>query len=164
MVCTNMCLHTDSVKLDINVTNTADLYRYTTELFERYDHQQHAKMMKSLLDTEVTESKFAQVVGKARLYNSLPPRKRAELGLPEFLLPEAQINQSVRDYYTDENFGVRKSGEPINGWQFYNLLTNFKNNYIDTTLERSANAFNVAQGVTESLSGVNDTWKWFVEW
>lgn len=162
LVCMNMCLNTDGSKCDINVTNTADLYNYAIELFRRYDMKHHVQSMKSLINTEISEKQLAQVLGKMRLYSALPISKRAKLNLPEFILPEAQITNFVRDYYSDENFGVG-IGNAINGWQFFNLLTNYKNNYIDTTLERTVNAFNVASGITESIEGTSDSWNWFTE-
>lgn len=162
LVCTNMCLNTDGTKLDINVTNTADLYNHAMELFRRYDMKRHINEMKSLLNTEISERQLAQILGKMRLYSALPVSKRTKLDLPEFILPEAQINQFARDYYNDENFGVGM-GNAISGYQFYQLLTNYKNNYIDTTLERAVNAFDVASGISESIKGNDDTWKWFTE-
>ena len=85
---------------------------------------------------------------------------KKDLNLPEFILPEAQINQMVRDYYTDEAFGG--FGREISAWQFYQLLTNYKNNYIDVSLERSANAYSVAQGIAAAVNHESDDWNWFI--
>ena len=45
--------------------------------------------------------------------SQMPAAMKRELGLPEFLLPESQINSMVRDYYTDENFAGNASGVAI---------------------------------------------------
>ena len=159
-VCTNLCLSTDGIKTDIKVTNTADLYRYAMELFSRYTWAGHIDGLKRLEDTVITIDQLAQFLGKARLYSALSQSAKTEMQLPELILNEAQLNAAVRDYYSDEHFGGY--GEPITGWKFYNLLTNYKNNYLDTAIERSVNAFDVATGVCRSINGTDNTWDWFV--
>jgi hypothetical protein len=155
MVCT------DGVNLAIKVTNTADFYKYCIELFKQYNYKQHLDDMRRLNDTVVTVSTLAQFLGRARMATALPTSMKNELGLPEFTLPEAQLNNMIRDYYTDENFGG--FGQEITAWQFYMLLTNYKNNYIDVTLERSCNAYQCAKGVASAINKDDDAWSWFIE-
>ena len=159
--CTNMLLSTDGVKFDIKVTNPADLYRYCIELFASYNYRQHVEDMKRLGNTIIDVSTFAQFLGKARLYQALPTHIKNELGLPELILPEAQINQAARDYYSDENFSGY--GKQLTAWNFYQLLTNYKNNYIDITMERCVNAYDVARGLASAINRQDDTWNWFIE-
>lgn len=160
-VCTNGLLNCDSVNLSIKVTNTADFYKYCIELFKQYDYKRHLDDMRRLNDTVVTVSTLAQFLGRARMAAALPTSMKNELGLPEFILPEAQLNNMIRDYYTDENFGG--FGREITAWQFYMLLTNYKNNYIDVTLERSVNSFQISKGVAAAINHDDDTWAWFIE-
>jgi hypothetical protein len=54
-------------------------------------------------------------------------------------------------------------GKAITAWQLYNLLTNYKNNYIDLTIERSVNAYEIANGVANSINETDSTWNWFIE-
>lgn len=160
-VCTNgLCRSSDGCNFSIKVTNTADLYKYTMELFKQYDYKQHIDEMRRLNDTTIDVSTFAQFLGRARMAAALPTKMKKDLNLPEFILPEAQINQMVRDYYTDEAFGG--FGREISAWQFYQLLTNYKNNYIDVSLERSANAYSVAQGIAAAVNHESDDWNWFI--
>ena len=160
-VCTNgLCRSSDGCNFSIKVTNTADLYKYTMELFKEYDYKQHIDEMRRLNDTTINVSTFAQFLGRARMAAALPTKMKKDLNLPEFILPEAQINQMVRDYYTDEAFGG--FGREISAWQFYQLLTNYKNNYIDVSLERSANAYSVAQGIAAAVNHESDDWNWFI--
>ena len=130
------------------------------ELFKQYDYKQHIDEMRRLNDTTINVSTFAQFLGRARMAAALPTKMKKDLNLPEFILPEAQINQMVRDYYTDEAFGG--FGREISAWQFYQLLTNYKNNYIDVSLERSANAYSVAQGIAAAVNHESDDWNWFI--
>ena len=159
--CTNMLLSTDGVKFDIKVTNPADLYRHCIELFASYNYRQHIEDMKRLGNTIIDVSTFAQFLGKARLYQAIPTHIKNELGLPELILPEAQINQAARDYYSDENFSGY--GKQLTAWNFYQLLTNYKNNYIDITMERCVNAYDVARGLASAINRQDDTWNWFIE-
>lgn len=160
-VCTNGLISTSGVNLAIKVTNTADLYKYCIELFKQYDYKQHLDDMRRLNDTVVTVSTLAQFLGRARMAAALPTSIKNELNLPEFILPEAQLNNMIRDYYTDENFGG--FGREITAWQFYMLLTNYKNNYIDVTLERSCNAFECSKGIASAINHDDDAWSWFIE-
>ena len=160
-VCTNGMVCTDGVNLAIKVTNTADFYKYCIELFKQYNYKQHLDDMRRLNDTVVTVSTLAQFLGRARMATALPTNMKNELGLPEFTLPEAQLNNMIRDYYTDENFGG--FGREITAWQFYMLLTNYKNNYIDVTLERSCMAYECAKGVASAINKDDDAWSWFIE-
>ncbi|MFR9587100.1 MAG: DUF3871 family protein [Rikenellaceae bacterium] len=161
-VCCNMSLSTNGVNSSIKVTNTADLYRYAIELFSQYNSKLHIDQMRRLNETTIDVRTFAQFLGKCRLYSALPQRVKTELKLLEMILNEAQINAAVRDYYTDENFGGGENGT-ITAWQLYNLITNYKNNYIDTTLDRSVNAFEVVSGITRAINGIDSTWNWFIE-
>lgn len=160
-VCTNGLIKTEGVNLAIKVTNTADLYKYCIELFKQYDYKQHLDEMRRLNDTVVNVSTLAQFLGRARMAAALPTNMKNELGLPEFILPEAQLNNMIRDYYTDQNFGG--FGSEITAWQFYMLLTNYKNNYIDVTLERSCNAYQCARGIASAINKDDDAWSWFIE-
>lgn len=160
-VCENgLCRSTDGCNFSIKVTNTADLYKYAIELFKQYDYKQHIDEMRRLNDTTIDVSTLAQFLGRARMAAALPTKMKKDLNLPEFILPEAQINQMCRDYYTDEAFGG--FGKEISAWQFYQLLTNYKNNYIDVSLERSANAYSVAQGIAAAVNHESPEWDWFI--
>ena len=160
-LCTNGLIRSsDGCNLSIKVTNTADLYKYTMELFKQYDYKQHIDEMRRLNDTTINVSTFAQFLGRARMAAALPTKMKKELNLPEFILPEAQLNQMIRDYYTDDNFGGY--GHEITAWQFYMLLTNYKNNYIDVSLERSANAYTISKGIAAAVNKESPEWNWFI--
>ena len=160
-VCTNMlCRSEDGCNLNIKITNTSDLYRYCISLFQSYDYKQHIEEMRKLNDTIIDISTMAQFLGRARMVSQMPTKMKTDLNIPEFILPEAQINQMIRDFYTDESFGG--FGREITAWQFYMLLTNYKNNYIDVSLERSANAYTVSKGIAAAVNHEDDSWNWFI--
>ena len=160
-VCTNGMVCTDGCNLAIKVTNTADFYKYCIELFKQYNYKQHLDEIRRLNDTVVNVRTLAQFLGRARMATALPNSMKNELGLPDFILPEAQLNSMIRDYYTDENFGG--FGRDITAYQLFMLLTNYKNNYIDVTLERSINAYQCAQGIASAINHDDEAWSWFIE-
>jgi len=161
-ICTNGLIRTeDGCNFNIKVTNTGDLYKQCIDLFQHYDYKQHIDEMRRLNDTTINISDFAQFLGRARMASQMPPKMKKELGIPEFILPESQINQMVRDYYTDEAFG--SFGKELTAWNFYMLLTNYKNNMIDLNLQRLANAYTCSKGIAAAVNHESDEWNWFIQ-
>ena len=81
--------------------------------------------------------------------------------IPRLLLTDTQINQVAKSYIQDEDFG--SYGADINMWNFYNLLTGAnKSSYIDSFLDRSLNATEIALGINEALHG-EERYRWFID-
>ena len=67
----------------------------------------------------------------------------------------------AKAYIQDENFGG--FGSDLSMWRFYNLLTGAnKSSYIDSFLDRSLNATEVAQGINMALHG-DERYSWFID-
>ena len=81
--------------------------------------------------------------------------------IPRMLLTDTQINSVAKSYIHDENFcGI---GGELNMWKFYNLLTGAnKSSYIDSFLDRSLNATEMAVGINMALRG-DEEYKWFID-
>ena len=59
--------------------------------------------------------------------------------------------------------GKDEEAKSLNMWKFYNLLTGAnKSSYIDSFLDRSLNASEIAQGITSALHG-DEKYKWFID-
>jgi hypothetical protein len=117
-------------------------------------------MMNSFRQHNLTEHQFAQLIGKSKLYQCLPPREKKLL--PNLELTDSHINIIAKNYYRDEAFS-RDSNRAINLWNVYNLFTSAnKGSYIDTFLNRSVNATDFIGGISEALNGQNG-YKWFIE-
>ena len=160
MVCCNMCVATDGLAGEMRVTNTQELTAKITELIASYNAKRHLERMRALLDTSMSESQFAQMVGKARLYQFLPPAQRKQL--PEFEFTDCQLNVIARAYYNDTAFACDRQRE-IDLWRVFNLFTGAnKSSYIDSFLARSRNATVFTEGVAKALIGEPE-YKWFVE-
>ena len=158
-VCCNMCIFSDGYKDDLRVSSTTDLYRAALELFNNYNIAKQIHLMQQLGNTSMTEHQFCQILGKMRLYQCLPTGVQKHL--PRMLLTDTQINTVAKAYINDSNFGG-ESGE-LNMWNFYNLLTGAnKSSYIDSFLDRSMNASEIAMGINAALHG-DETYKWFID-
>lgn len=117
--------------------------------------------MSRMQEQSLTEHQFAQLIGKTRLYQFLPPRERKTLPAMEFT--DSHINAIAKAYYADENFGRESSATNIDLWRVYNLFTGAnKSSYIDTFLDRSLNATNLITGIGRALEG-NNEYAWFIE-
>ena len=158
-VCCNMCIFSDGYKDDLRVSSTSDLYRAALELFNNFNIAKQLHLMQQLGKTSMTEHQFCQILGKMRLYQCLPTGVQKHL--PRMLLTDTQINSVAKAYINDSNFGG-VSGE-LNMWNFYNLLTGAnKSSYIDSFLDRSLNASEIAMGINAALHG-DETYKWFID-
>jgi len=158
-VCCNMCIFTDGYKDDLKVSNTSELYKAALELFNNFNTAKQIHLMQQLGNTSMSEHQFCQILGKARLYQCLSTN--AQKRLPRMLLTDTQINTVAKSYITDENFGG--TGGELNMWKFYNLLTGAnKSSYIDSFLDRSLNASELALGINAALHG-DERYKWFID-
>lgn len=159
MVCCNLCVSTDGFQREIRAMSCLDLEDKILQVIQGYNATQHLNSMKNLLNNSLSETQFAQIIGKARLYNYLP--KKEKTLIPELLLNDGHISTVAKDYYQDESFCRNANGD-ISMWEFYNLLTGSnKTSYVDTFLERGANAFSFSDGIAKALSGSSD-YSWFL--
>ena len=95
-----------------------------------------------------------------RLYQYLP--MRLQRNIPRLLITDTMINSVAKSYITDENFS--SYGTDINMWKFYNLLTGAnKSSYIDTFLDRSLNASEIAMGISGALNNTDERYRWFID-
>lgn len=158
-VCCNMCVFTDGYKDDVRVTSTGELYKAALEMFYGYNPAKHLHLMQTLGETAMSEHQFCQIIGRMRLYLCLPTRLQREL--PKMLLTDTQINTVARAFVSDEYFAGL--GSELSLWKFYNLLTGAnKSSYIDSFLDRSLNATNIAVGINAALHG-DEQYRWFID-
>ena len=159
LVCCNLCVYTDGYLGNLEVSSTNDLFRSVLEMFNRYDPAKHIHLMQTLGNSYLTEHQFAQILGKMRLYQCLP--QGYQKSVPRLLITDTQINSVAKAYIQDENFGG--FGGDLSMWRFYNLLTGAnKSSYIDSFLDRSLNATEVAQGINMALHG-DERYSWFID-
>lgn len=157
-VCSNQVLTGQGAKLQFEVMSLHDLYKQLLELFSTFRPSDDLTLLTRLSDTHLSETQFAQIVGRMRLYQALPlPRQRS---IPKLLITDSQINNVCRDFYSDPNFGLRN--DSISLFDFHNLLTEAnKSSYIDSYLQRAVNATDVTVGISDALHG-DSKYAWFL--
>lgn len=157
-VCSNQVLTGEGVKLQLEVMNLNDLYKNALEMFYNFNPAREIHLLQTLSQSYLTETQFAQIVGRMRLYQALP--NGYQRNIPRLLITDSQINKVCRDYYTNPNFGAKDN--TISLFDFHNLLTESnKSSYIDTYLQRAVNATEVATGINNALHG-DTKYAWFL--
>ena len=157
-VCSNQVLTGEGVRLSMEVMSLHDLYKSVLDLFYRFNLDKDIQMLQSLTQTRLTETQFAQIVGRMRLYQALPSYQQRRV--PKLLITDSQINNVCRDYYNNPNFGTKDS--TISMFDFHNLLTESnKSSYIDSYVQRAINATDVAVGICKALQGDSE-YSWFL--
>jgi len=157
-VCTNMCVSTDGYLGDLRVKSINQLRAYIKLLVENYNNHMHIDSMRQLTNFGLTEQQFTNLIGRCRMYQHLPSDQK--LLVPPIQFGDTQIGAVASDYYRDNRFCRDRSGN-INLWKLYNLFTVAnKSSYIDSFLDRSANAFCFVDQLREGLEypGLN----WFL--
>ena len=107
-VCTNLCISTDGFASEVKVRTVAELAKEAYNLFGEFNVYKEIEKYNNLPDTLITESQFAQIVGRARMFQNMPYKDRKQL--PQFPLSDSQVNLVVKDYYSDESFCRDNSG------------------------------------------------------
>jgi hypothetical protein len=157
-ICSNQVLTGDGVKLSLEVMDLKQLYQQVMELFYSFNPAKDIHLMQQLSNTTLTETQFAQIVGRMRLYQAIPQGLSRKI--PRLLITDSQINNVCRGYYNNPDFGGQ--GDAISMWNFHNLLTEAnKTSYIDSYLSRAVNATEVSVGLNNALHG-DTTYQWFL--
>jgi hypothetical protein len=156
LVCTNLAISTDGLKADVRVSSVAELKDKINELIQQFDKERFLGNMERMSKFNLNEVQFGHTIGKMRMYTHL--NREEKLDKLTLLMNDNQIGTVVKNYYQDPNFSRSKNGD-INLWDFYNLMTDAnKSSYIDSNLERNANAFEFVTGLADSLQNQCNNW------
>ena len=157
-ICSNQVLTGQGVKLSLEVMSLKQLFQQTMELLYNFNPAKDIHLMQQLSNSYLTETQFAQIVGRMRLYQALPQGLSKKI--PRLLITDSQINNVCRGYYQNEDFGGHNG--TISMWNFHNLMTEAnKSSYIDSYLQRAVNATEVSAGLNNALHG-DSTYQWFL--
>jgi hypothetical protein len=155
-VCSNLCVWSDGAQVKLVVKSQGELMDAIMTMISHYNPEQHLRAMQRFTEHNLTEAQFAQVLGRARLYNYLPNEIRKQI--PPLLYTDTQLGAVAKDYFQDHSFCRNDTGD-INLWRMYNLFTGAnKSSYVDSFLERSVNAFDFTHQLQSGLAGGNTNW------
>ena len=161
-VCSNLMLQTNGYSGTIECMTQSDIRQKALELFSSFDPEKDNNLnaLAELQDTRMTEEQFCHIIGRMRLLQALPVAQQK--AIPQFILGDQAINEAVRQYVTNPNFG-RKNGDDISTWDFMQLLTEAaKGSYIDRWLDRNANSIEFSQGIRKALRYEGTDYDWFL--
>jgi predicted nucleic-acid-binding Zn-ribbon protein len=158
-VCCNLCIWSEGYKAEIRASSINEIIRQAFSLFCDFRPEQQLSTLAEMGDYSLTESQFAHLIGRSRLYQFLPVKTKKEIKdvIP---LMDSQVSTVARDYYSDRSFCRNADGD-LNLWKLYNLMTgSLKTSYIDTWLDRSAGASSFIGSVQNALK--QGSYHWFL--
>ena len=155
-VCINLCISTDGFLEDLRVMSIPELFNRVFQLMTRFNAERQINHLKTLSEYSLTEHQFAQLIGRAKLYNYLPQKQRRDI--EKLPLSDTQISMVARDYYQDKSFCRFEDGN-IDMWKVYNLFTSAnKSSYIDTFLDRNAGSLIFIAELINHLRSSTTSW------
>lgn len=155
-VCCNLCISTDGMKAEIKARTLHELAIEVFNLLAAYDPMEHINWLSRLPDYSLTESQFARLVGRLKMFSYLP--LKMSQGIPDLELGDSQVSMVVKDYYEDESFCREPNGN-INLWRLFNLFTGAnKSSYIDHFLDRNVNISGFMEGLKTALNEPQSSW------
>lgn len=162
LVCCNLCISTDGLCDNLQVSSINELIVKVIELIAKYNVKEHITLLSRMNNYELSQHQFAQLIGKTRLYQFLPQSLKKSLPVLSFC--DSHINTIARHYYENPTFGLTDLPcGTIDMWRVYNLFTEAnKSSYIDSFLSRGVNATDFCTGLCLALEG-NPSHRWFLE-
>jgi hypothetical protein len=155
-VCCNLCISTDGIKEALTINNILHLQNCVEDLLRTYDPKKHLDTLRQLETVSITESEFAQLIGKCRLYKHLPENVKSEI-VP-LLFGDQQMGAVAKDFYADKDFCCTEQ-RSINLWHLYNLFTGVnKSTYIDQFVNRALNAQEIVMEVLNHKQHKYNSW------
>lgn len=155
-VCCNLCIFTDGAFKEIRVRTLHELAAEVYNLISQFEPYRQMQTIQNFGNYSLSESQFAHLLGKARMYHHLPIIDKKEL--QPFPLSDTQIGLVAREYYHDKAFSRNENGS-IDLWKLYNLLTGAnKSSYIDTFLDRSGQCYSFTRFLTDQIEAESRSW------
>ena len=156
LICLNLCVNTDGFQSEIRASNLQELGEAILNLIRNYNAMQEMDKLRQMENYSLSESQFAQLLGKARMFQFLP--KKQKKNIQEFPLMDNQVSQITKEYYRNSHFSRDSEGH-INLWNLYNLFTDAnKSSYIDTFLDRGMGSTQFIQAL---MKGLNEPGFWY---
>ncbi len=115
--------------------------------------------MKEMNNFSITETEFALLIGKIKLYSFLD--KETKRNLFHLNINDNQINSIIKDYHIDPNFARFENGN-IDLWRLYNIFTEelVKVLILNTNFEKNVNAYEFINYLANSIK--NNKGNWFL--
>ena len=160
-VCSNLMLTCDGVSGTIECMTEADIMAKSYQLFSTFNPNENLRLLENLRTTRLSEEQFCNIVGRLRLQQALPTAERNLL--PKFDLGDQAVNNMVRGYVSNPNFGRER--DDFTCWNLLQLANEAvkQTSYIDRFIDRNQNATDFALGIQNALNHNDDKgYDWFL--
>jgi len=155
-VCTNLCISTDGIKLEIKACTLHELFEEVFRLFSSFDAVNELIRYKDLANYSLTEKQFAQLIGRAKLYPYL--KKEFQKEIEPFPLNDSQVSIIARQFFQDENFRCNTSSE-VDLWRLHSIFTGAnKSSYIDRFADRTVASTSFMEMLLNALKTKSNNW------
>ena len=156
-VCINLCISTDGFREEIRARTVSEIVEESFKLFSNFNAPIQLRQMAEFGNEFISENQFAQLVGRSRMYQHLPPKVRKEIPVV-MPLSDSQVNMVTRQYYHDDSF----SGADLGGvslWKLFNLFTGAnKSSYIDSFLDRGVGSHSFVSSMQNAIRDGSNFW------
>jgi len=157
LVCLNLCISTDGLKEELRARTVSEIVEETVKLVSNFNAPLQLRQMAEFGDEFLSEHQFAQLVGRSRMYQHLPPKIKKDIPVV-MPLSDSQINMVTRQYYHDESFKKADEGG-VSLWSLFNLFTGAnKSSYIDSFLTRGAGSHTFVNDLQIALKEGSEHW------
>lgn len=154
-VCCNLCISTDGYKTESGIQNLDHLSYAMQNLLSNYKLGSHLGALRKLQDFSLSETEFAQLIGRSRMIKHVPEVEKTSI--PQLQFGDQQMGSVVRSYYHDDDF--KADIGHIDLWRLYNLFTGAnKSTYIDQFLSRGVNAGDMMREIILHKTGMKQSW------
>jgi hypothetical protein len=148
----------------IECLTEADIIQKGTELFESFNpnKEKALQLLENLQTTAISEQQFCNIIGRLRLYQSLPLAEQKQI--PTLTLGDQAIGGMCKGYISNPNFG-KKDGENFTTWNLLQLATEAvkSSSYIDRYIDRCQNATDFSIGIQKAINGEDtEGYSWFL--
>jgi hypothetical protein len=155
-ICTNLCVWTDGYRGDLKVQGIGQLKACIRSIIEGYSDNFHLFHLRQLTGQFLTEQQFANLIGRARMYQYLTFEQKKQI--PQLLFGDNQVGAICKEYYRDIA-SITSYAAEMSLWKLYNLFTGAnKSSYIDQFLDRSVHAFDFTEKLRHALEGNSTSW------
>ncbi len=160
-VCSNQVIQGDAI-LNLRAISEEEILDAAKLLFSNFKVEENIDLLSQFGNTRLSEQQFCNLLGRGRMYAALPKAEQKQISEIPLLLSDTQMGSVAKEYHRNKHFHKSDDGS-IDLWRFHNLLTEAnKSSYIDTFIERAANATDFTKEIAKGIESASSNSGWFL--
>ncbi len=157
----NQVLTGDAI-LNLRAISEDEILDAAKLLFSNFKVEENIDLLSQFGNTRLSEQQFCNLLGRGRMYAVLPKAEQKQISEIPLLLSDTQMGSVAKEYHRNKHFHKSDDGS-IDLWRFHNLLTEAnKSSYIDTFIERAANATDFTKEIAKGIESASSNSGWFL--